>query len=53
MKFFLDGGYDFSSMGVGAILWNGCGMQGQYYVGLFQGTEMEEGFHYRNWILYI
>ena len=39
--------------GVGAILWNGYGVQGQNYVALLLGSEMTGGFYYRNWILRI
>ena len=37
--------------GVGAILENGCGIQGLNYVALLRGNEMTVGFHYRNLIL--
>ena len=33
---------------VTAILGNGCGIQGQKYVAWLQGSEIPEGFHYRN-----
>ena len=33
------------------ILGNGCGIQGQNYVELLQGSGMTAGYHYRNWIL--
>ena len=33
--------------GVGAILENGYGIQGQSYVALFLGSEMSAKFHYR------
>ena len=36
---------------INAILENGCGIQGQNYVALFQGSEMPVAFHYRNLIL--
>ena len=49
--FFWDGEYGFSTMGVGAAVGNGPGIQGQNYVALLQGSEMTAGFHYRNWIL--
>ena len=32
-----------SFQGVGPILGNGCGIQGQKYVTLFQGSEMSAG----------
>ena len=51
--FFGGGVLGFSTVGVGAILGNGCGIQGQNYVTLLQGSEMTTGFHYRNWILCI
>ena len=34
-----------------AILGNGCGIQGQNYVALLQGSEMSAEFHHRNFIL--
>ena len=37
--------------GVGAILENGCGIQGLNYVALLRGNEMTVGFYYRNLIL--
>ena len=37
--------------GVGAILGNGYGIQGQNYVTLLLGSEMSAGFHYRILIL--
>ena len=36
---------------VGAILWNGYGIQGQNYVALFQESGMPTGFHSGNLIL--
>ena len=45
--------YGFSNVEVGAVLGNGCGIQGQNYVTLLEGGEMTVGFHYRNWILCI
>ena len=36
--------------GVGAILGNRYGIQGQNYVGLLLGSEISAGFHYRNLI---
>ena len=55
LTFFFGGGdeYGFSNVGVGVILGNGCGIQGQNYVTLLQGSKMTAGFHYRNWILCI
>ena len=47
------GEYGFSVAGVGVILGNGCGIQGQNYVTIFQGNEMTAEFHYRSWILCI
>ena len=49
---FWDGEYGFSTLGVVAILGNGCGIQGQNYVALLQGSETT-GFHHRSWILCI
>ena len=37
--------------GVGAILGNGYGIEGQNYVALLQGSEMSAGFHYRSFVL--
>ena len=37
--------------GVGAILENEYGIQGQNYVALLQGSDMSAGFHSRNLIL--
>ena len=37
--------------GVGAILGNGYGIQGQNHVTLLLESEMSVGFHYRNLIL--
>ena len=37
--------------GVGPILRNGCGDQGQNYVALFQRIEMTGGLHSQNLIL--
>ena len=48
LTFFQDNEYGFSTMNVGAILGNGCGIQGQNFVALLQGNEMTSGFHYRN-----
>ena len=48
-----DGDYGFSTMGVGAILGNGHGIQEQNYFVLLPGNEMRAGFHYRNWVLAI
>ena len=30
---------------IAAILWNGCGTQGQKYVAWLQGSEIPVGFH--------
>ena len=38
------GEYSFSNMRVGAILGNGCGIQGQNYVTLSQESEMTTEF---------
>ena len=53
LSFFRGGEYGFSNVGVGVILGHRCGIQGQNYVTLLQGSEMTAGFHYRNWILCI
>ena len=50
---FCDGEYGFSTVGVGTILGNGCGIQGQNYAALLQGSEMTASFHYRSGILCI
>ena len=39
LKFFGDGEYGFSTMRVGAIPWNGCGIQGQNFVALLLESE--------------
>ena len=49
----MGGEHGFSNVGVGAILRNECGIQGQNYVTLLQRSEMTAEFHYRNWILCI
>ena len=41
------GEYGLVPWGVGTILGNGYGIQGQNYVALLQGSEMSAGFHYR------
>ena len=46
--FFWDGEYGFNTVGVSATLGNWCGIPGQKYVALLQGSEMAAGFHYRN-----
>ena len=51
LTFFGAGEYGFSTVGVGAILGNGLGIQGQNYVKLLQVSEMTAGFHYTNCIL--
>ena len=43
-----DGEYGFYTMDVGAIPVNGCGIEGQNYVALLQGTETTAGFHQRS-----
>ena len=53
LTYFWDGEYGFSTMGVGAILGNGRGIQVQNYVSLLPGSEMAAGFYHRNWILII
>ena len=39
--------------GVDAFLWNGCGIEGQNYVVLLQGSKMYTGFRYQDLILVI
>ena len=46
-----NGEYDFSTVEIGAILGNGCAIQGKKYVALLQGSETTTGFHYRSCIL--
>ena len=53
LTFFWDGEYGFSTVGVGTILGNGCGIQRQNYFPLLQRSDRTAGFHYRTWILYI
>ena len=53
LTYFWDGEYRFSTAGIGAILGNGCGIQGQDYVALLQGIETTAGFHHRSYILCI
>ena len=48
LTFFWDGEYGFSIVAVGAILGNGCGIQGQNYVALLQGSGTTAGFHHRS-----
>ena len=45
LTFFGDDEYCFSNVGVGAVLRNECGTQGQSYVTLLQESEMTAGFH--------
>ena len=53
LMFFGEDEYGSSNMGVGGLLENECGIQGQNYVTLLKGSETTAGFHYRNQILYI
>ena len=46
LTFFGGGEYDFSNVGVSAILGHECGIQGQNYLTLLQGSEMTAEFHY-------
>ena len=39
LTFYADGEQDFSTLGVGAIPWNGCGIQGQNFVALLLESE--------------
>ena len=48
LTFFWDGEYGFSIVAVGAILGKGCGIQGQNYVALLQGSGTTAGFHHRS-----
>ena len=50
---FWDGECDFSTVGFGVILGNGCGIQGQNYVALLPGTKATAGFHYSSWVVCI
>ena len=50
---FLGVWYSFSTVGVGDIIGNGCGIQEQIYDELLLGSEMTERYHYRNWLLCI
>ena len=43
LTYFWDDEYGFSTMAVDAILGNGCGIQGQNHVALFQGSEATAG----------
>ena len=47
---FWDGEYAFSTVGVGFILGNECGIQGQTFIALLQGSEVTTGFHSKDWI---
>ena len=42
LKFFCDGEYGFSTVEVGDILGNGCGIQGKNYIALLQESEVSE-----------
>ena len=53
LSFFGGREYGFSNVGVGAILGHVCGIQGQNYVTLPQGSEGTAGHHYRKLILYV
>ena len=46
-----NGEYDFSAVGIAAILGNGCAIQGQIYVALLEGSETTTEFHHRSCIL--
>ena len=43
----------FSTVGVGVILENECGIQGQNYVASLQWSKVTVGFHYSNWVVCI
>ena len=45
--------YGVSTVGVGVILGNECGIKGQNYVTLLQGSETRVRFYYRSLILCI
>ena len=47
------GEYGFSTLGVDAILGNGCEIQRQNYVELLQEGGMTAAYHYTNWILFL
>ena len=53
LTFFWGGEYGFSTVGVGVILGNGCGIQGQNYVALLQGSKATAGFYYSSWVVCI
>ena len=40
--------YVFSAVGVGVILPNGCGIQGQNFLELLQESKLATGCHFRN-----
>ena len=50
-RFFWDGEYGFSTVGVGVIPGNGCRIQEQMYIASLQGSKVTAGFHYKDWIL--
>ena len=39
--------------GIDAFLWNGCGIEGQNFVVLLQGSKINAGFRYQDLILVI
>ena len=45
LTFFGAGEYSFSNVRVGASLGNECGIRGQNYFTLLEGSEMTAGFH--------
>ena len=49
LAFFWCGKYDFSTVGVGVILQDRCGIQWRNFLELLQESEMAAGCHYRNW----
>ena len=51
LTFFWNGKYGSSKVRIGAILGNVCGIQGQNYAAVLQGSKMTAGFQYRDWNL--
>ena len=53
LTFLWDGECGFSTVGVGVILGNGCGIQVQNYVASLQGSRATAGFNYSSWVVCI
>ena len=47
LLFFWDGEYGFSTVGVGVIRGNKCGIQSLIYNALLHGSKVTAGFHYK------